>query len=220
MASSSPQRLNVLALDTASPRPAASLVWNGVLSSELLSSDRRASEELLPAIERLLVAEKAALKDLDRIAVCAGPGSFTGLRIGLATAWGLSQGSGVGVEPVSTLEALAESARTAGAGRIAAALDAGRGEVVLALYDLTEKRARPLSAPQRLPRDQARERCRQVALACLPENLLEIGSLPIAEPLSAALARAVSRAPGPEEPLESAAVYSRVSAAEEKLGAP
>src|SRR5262245_58696160 len=151
---------SVLALDTASPFPAVSLLKDGVAVSERLSSDRRASEELLPAIERLFAQSAARLRDCDRIAVCSGPGSFTGLRIGLATAWGLSRGSGIEVEPVPTLEAMAEAARDAGPGQVASALDAGRGEIVLAFYGLSGARAEPLSPARRLPRDEAREQCR------------------------------------------------------------
>ena len=220
MASLSPQISSVLALDTASPFPAVSLLKDGVASSERLSSDRRASEELLPAIERLFAQTGVRLRDCDRIAVCSGPGSFTGLRIGLATAWGLSRGSGVEVEPVPTLEAMAEAARDSAAERVAAALDAGRGEIVLEFYGLGGARAEPLSPARRLSREEAREECRDVALVTLPQDLLGFPALPISGPLSEILARAVARAPrSAAMPLGSAAVYSRLSAAEEKHGA-
>jgi tRNA threonylcarbamoyl adenosine modification protein YeaZ len=220
MASLSPQISSVLALDTASPFPAVSWLRDGVVSSERLSSDRRASEELLPAIERLFAQTGARLRDCDRIAVCSGPGSFTGLRIGLATAWGLSRGSGVEVEPVPTLEAMAEAARESAAERVAAALDAGRGEIVLEFYGLGAARAEPLSPSRRLSREEAREQCRGVPLVTLPQDLLGFPALPISSPLSEVLARAVARAPrAAAMPLGSAAVYSRMSAAEEKHGA-
>lgn len=220
MASLSPQISSVLALDTASPFPAVSLLRDGVASSKRLSSDRRASEELLPAIEQLFAQTGARLRDCERIAVCSGPGSFTGLRIGLATAWGLSRGSGVEVEPVPTLEAMAEAARDSGAEQVAAALDAGRGEIVLEFYGLAGARAEPLSPARRLRRDEAREQCRGMALVSLPQDLLGIPALPLPVPLSEILARAVARAPrSAASPLESAAVYSRRSAAEEKHGA-
>ena len=219
MATPLAQTMTVLALDTASPSPSVSLLRGGTVSCETLSSDRRASEELLPAIGRLLERSGISLANCDRIAVCSGPGSFTGLRIGLATAWGLSRGSGVEVEPVPTLEALAEAARGCGAERVAAALDAGRGEVVLAFYGLAGERAELLSPAQRLSRDEARTQSRGVALAALPDTLLEAPTVSLSDHLSTALARAVSRAPRPSGPLEAAAVYSRASAAEEKRGA-
>jgi tRNA threonylcarbamoyl adenosine modification protein YeaZ len=211
--------MNVLALDTASPFPSISVLWEGAVSSETLSADRRSSEELLPAIGALLARLGKRLTDLDRIAVCTGPGSFTGLRVGMATAWGLSRGSGVAVEGVSTLEALAEAARGSGGDSVAAALDAGREEVILASYDLTGPRCEISGPAQRLSRDQARRRVGSLPLVTLPQDLLEIPSISLDAPLSAAVSRAVARAPRPSAPLESTAIYSRPSAAEEKRGA-
>jgi tRNA threonylcarbamoyladenosine biosynthesis protein TsaB len=211
--------MNVLALDTASPMPAVSLFSEGVMTSEILSSDRRSSEELLPALGRLLEAAGLQLHDIGRIAVCTGPGSFTGLRVGLATAWGLSRGSGVEAEGVSTLEALAEAARGRDSSHIGAALDAGRGDVIVASFDLTGPRAEPLSPPERVSRAEALQRMRGLPFAALPEDLLETPSVPLAAPLSAAVARAVALAPRPSGPLETTAIYSRPSAAEEKRGA-
>jgi tRNA threonylcarbamoyl adenosine modification protein YeaZ len=211
--------MNVLALDTASPLPSICVLWEGAASSETLSADRRSSEELLPAIGALLERLGKQLTDLGRIAVCTGPGSFTGLRVGMATAWGLSRGSGVAVEGVSTLEALADAARGSGADCVAAALDAGRGEVILATYDLTGPRSEIRSPAQRVSRDEARQRVGGLPFAALPRDLLEIPSISLDMPLSAALAHAVARAPRPSEPLESTAIYSRPSAAEEKRGA-
>src|SRR6476659_2184319 len=134
--------MQILALDTASPFPSVTLLVRGEFREESFSQDRRASEELLPAIERCLAAAGTTLARCDRIAVCSGPGSFTGLRIGLATAWALGRAAGVAVETVSTLEALAETAREPGVDRVAAVLDAGRGDVVLAVYSLDGARAR------------------------------------------------------------------------------
>src|SRR5690242_13165841 len=68
--------MQILAIDTASPLPAVSLLANGDLFEETLPSDRRSSEALLPAIARVLAAAKSRLADCTRIAVCSGPGSF------------------------------------------------------------------------------------------------------------------------------------------------
>jgi len=81
--------MQILAIDTASPTPSVTLLARGGVWEEVLPPDRRASEELLPAIERCLASAGAKLAECDRIAVCSGPGSFTGLRVGLATAWAL-----------------------------------------------------------------------------------------------------------------------------------
>src|SRR5262249_141333 len=126
----------VLALDTASPAAAVALASGPDVFEAALASDRRASEDLLSAVGDVLARAGRRLADCERIAVCAGPGSFTGMRIGLATAWGLSRAIGVPVEPVSTLEAMAEASRAAAALDVFTALDAGRGEASVARYDL------------------------------------------------------------------------------------
>ena len=211
--------MNVLALDTASPLPSVSLLCENVVSSQALSADRRSSEELLPALAALLHRLGKQLTDFARIAVCTGPGSFTGLRVGMATAWGLSRGSGVAVEGVSTLEALAEAARGSASDRVATAMDAGRGEVIVASFDIAGPRSAVHSPAERVSREEARRRVQGLPLAVIPSDLLDIPSIPISTPLSAALAQAVARAPRASGPLETTAIYSRPSAAEEKHGA-
>jgi len=210
--------MQILALDTASPFPSVTLLVRGEVWEETFSQDRRASEELLPAIGRCLAAAATTLPQCERIAVCSGPGSFTGLRIGLATAWALGRAAGVSVETVSTLAALAETARGRGSARVAAALDAGRGDVVLGLYSLDGERARPEAPPVRLPIGEARERAQLVETVTLPSDLLAPDALATGISPSRALALAVARAPGePASSLEG--IYSRPSAAEEKHGA-
>jgi tRNA threonylcarbamoyl adenosine modification protein YeaZ len=211
--------MQILALDTASPFPSVTLLVREELREEPFSQDRRASEELLPAIERCLAAAGTTLARCDRIAVCSGPGSFTGLRIGLATAWALGRAAGVPVETVSTLEALAETARAPGIDRVAAVLDAGRGDVVLAVYSLEGSRARIEEAPERLPIAEARRRVANILTVTLPLDVLGTETRPASLSPSRALALAVARAPG-EVSSSLAGIYSRPSAAEEKHGAP
>lgn len=211
--------MQILALDTASPFPSVTLLHREEVREETLSQDRRASEELLPAIGRCLAAAGTTLSRCDRIAVCSGPGSFTGLRIGLATAWALGRAASVPVETVSTLEALAETARGRAFSRVAAALDAGRGDVVLALYSLEGSRARIEGAPVRLPIAEARQRVGLLETVTLPRDLLASDASPTGVSPSRALALAVARAPG-DAASSLEGIYSRPSAAEEKHGAP
>ncbi len=229
--------MQILAIDTASPAPSVTLLARGSAWEEGLGLSRpqsgrvagaagmppsehvRASEELLPAIERCFEAAGARLVEVDRIAVCSGPGSFTGLRIGLATAWGLGRAAGIPVETVSTLEALAETVRARGILEVATALDAGRGEVVLAVYSLRGDRARLTSDSVRLSHEDARERTRGLRVASLPPDLVTPRGEKVETSPSRALAQAVARAPG-ETALRLAGVYSRPSAAEDKRGAP
>jgi tRNA threonylcarbamoyladenosine biosynthesis protein TsaB len=161
------------------------------------------------------------MSECDRIAVCSGPGSFTGVRIGLATAWALGRAAGVPVETASTLEALAETARTLRdtPGRVAVALDAGRGEVVLAVYSLEGDRALIEGEQRRLSIDAARASVEDLPLVSMPGDLASPdGRAPVVSP-SRALALAVARAPREAlAPLQG--IYSRPSAAEEKRGSP
>jgi tRNA threonylcarbamoyladenosine biosynthesis protein TsaB len=213
--------MTVLALDTASPSPAVALFTSGRLFEEALPGDRRASEELLPAIRRLLASSGVSLAQCARIGVCAGPGSFTGLRVGLATAWGFGRARGIPVEPVSTLEAMAETARAPGVPRAVAVLDAGRGDLVCERFDLAGPRARSLAPAVLLRSEEAAAFCAGDRVVALPGNLVAPAPAPPPGTIAAALAAALVRSPGPDRDALSplSAIYSRPSAAEEKHGA-
>jgi tRNA threonylcarbamoyladenosine biosynthesis protein TsaB len=212
--------MTVLVVDTASPRPAVALHTSGRLFEEPLAGDRRASEELLPAIRRVLAASGLELAACTRIGVCAGPGSFTGLRVGLATAWGLGRAGGIPVEAVSTLEAMAEAARALGAVRVVAVLDAGRGDVVCERFDLGASRARSLAPPALVRADGVARFAASDTVVALPEGLAVPPAPALPSSPAAALAAAIARGPRGEEPARPlVAIYSRPSAAEEKHGA-
>lgn len=106
---------------------------------------------LLPLCDEVLEQAGIGFDDLERLAVGIGPGTFTGLRIGVATARGLAQASGIPVVGVSTLQslALAAGSRAAQFEAVAAVLDARRGEAFAAawLSDRLEPLAEPLIAP-------------------------------------------------------------------------
>lgn len=213
-------RANVLALDTASPRPGVALVSGDRLFAEELEPDRRASEELMPALRRCLERAGVTLPQIDRIAICAGPGSFTGLRVGLATAWGLSRAAAIPLETVSTLEAMAEASRGRSRNRVWAALEAGRGEVLVEPFALDGPRARSTAAAVRLPRDEAARTLAGAAFVCLPSDLLGPEGARLEVSPAQALALASARAPRIRHQGPLAPIYARASAAEEKIGAP
>ncbi len=111
-------------------------------SVERLLGPARHSQELLPELERLLAEAGVGWDRLESLAVGVGPGTFTGLRIGIATARALAQALRIPVRPVSSLEALA-TGMAAGAplppGSLALPLiDARRGQVFAALYRVAE----------------------------------------------------------------------------------
>ena len=209
--------MTVLSLDTAGPDPSVAVLFGGRIFEEILPAGGRASEELLPAIDRALAAARLTLTACERIAVCSGPGSFTGVRVGLAMAWGLGRAVGIPVEAVPTLEAMAEAARPFGDPRVAAFLDAGRGEIVGALYDLSGERARLLVSPTRMGESNVPRFAAGAGIVSLPRELVSLAGRALPASLAASLAQAVSRSPRPGTELPSA-IYARPSAAEEKHG--
>lgn len=96
------------------------------------------SQTLLPIAEQLLKVSGFSWDDLDSIAVSCGPGSFTGLRIGLATVKGIAQPLGKNCYAVSTLEALAYNFYGIYSGTVCVAMDARCGQVYHALFELKE----------------------------------------------------------------------------------
>ena len=95
------------------------------------------SEKLLPSIDWLLGELGVAKTDLDGVAVSLGPGSFTSLRIGIATAKGLSFSLGIPVAGISTLELLAMNVLFAPY-KLCPVIDARRGEVFAAFFESRE----------------------------------------------------------------------------------
>jgi tRNA threonylcarbamoyladenosine biosynthesis protein TsaB len=92
---------------------------------------RTYSARLIPEIAALLESRHATLRDVEAIVVVNGPGSFTGIRVGLSTAKGLAEGAGIPLIAVSRLALLAGSS---GLPHVLAAIDAGRGEYYVGEY--------------------------------------------------------------------------------------
>lgn len=106
------------------------------LGRELRDLGKGHAEHLMAVIETALQAASVGYPDLDAVAVSIGPGSFTGLRVGVSTARGLALALKIPAIGVTTLEALAAEGADASPGRaVLAALDAGREEIHAALYD-------------------------------------------------------------------------------------
>jgi len=124
----------ILAIEAATPRGSVALVAGGaVLAEEFLPPGPRASGTYIAAVDALFADAGAAAADIQAVAVSAGPGAFTGLRVGMSAAKGFCFGWGVPLIPVPTLLALAH--RFPGEGRIVCPVqDARRGEVYTALF--------------------------------------------------------------------------------------
>jgi tRNA threonylcarbamoyladenosine biosynthesis protein TsaB len=133
--------MRVLALDTTTRAGSAALVEDDRVVAEYVGDSMRSHAERLPTdLLNLLERRGLTTSEVDVFAVAAGPGSFTGLRIGLATMQGLAFVTGRKIVPISVLEALAQAAageRAAGS-LIGAWMDAHRREVFSALYRVTE----------------------------------------------------------------------------------
>jgi tRNA threonylcarbamoyladenosine biosynthesis protein TsaB len=105
----------------------------GLLVATEVLPGRTSSERLVPAVRRLMEGLGWRLGELAAVVVVDGPGSFTGVRVGLSAAKGLSESSGVGLIAVSRLALLAASV-DGGGGAVHAVLDAGRGEFYYGEY--------------------------------------------------------------------------------------
>lgn len=125
----------VLALDTTTRRSSVALI-GGAGTSRLagVPEGEPVATQLPAALDRLVTDAGARLADVDALAVAVGPGSFTGLRIGIATMQGLAFALGRPLLGVSGLDALAWTARAAGAESVVTWVDAWRGEVYAALH--------------------------------------------------------------------------------------
>jgi len=162
----------ILGIETATVLGGVALVsTDGELLGEIaLRNHESHAERLLPASEWLLATLGFSVRDCAAVAVSQGPGSFTGLRAGIAAAKGLAFSLGVPLFGVPTLEALAANAPP-GEGRVCAVINARRGEVFRAFF------RRAPAGPQRLEPDSL------VPLRSLADELsadcLVVGELPV-----------------------------------------
>jgi tRNA threonylcarbamoyl adenosine modification protein YeaZ len=104
------------------------------------------AENLLADIDRLLEENGSSIRDIRLVAVSAGPGSFTGIRIGFSTALGLATGLGIEMASESALKAMAH--QCPGEDGITAAVPAGRDAVCFQAFDTTSGTAVATSAPE------------------------------------------------------------------------
>jgi tRNA threonylcarbamoyladenosine biosynthesis protein TsaB len=127
--------LRILAVDTSTPWGSVALHEGTTTRGEVrLQGGEGHSRWLLPAIDSLLGGLELAVSDIEAYAVATGPGSFTGLRVGISTIQGLALACPRPCLGLSTLDALAELV-TGGAAPRLAMMDAGRDEVYAAFYE-------------------------------------------------------------------------------------
>jgi tRNA threonylcarbamoyladenosine biosynthesis protein TsaB len=190
--------MRVLSLDTASPFPSLAIgAGDGPGMARPLPLN--AAEGLPFALAALLVDTRLTVHDLGRVAVLSGPGSFTGLRAGLAFARGLARGRGIPLVLVPTFAAAHEAAPEPADALFV--LDAGRGDVHSALR--TNGSVADADPPRSRTDVEAGARARGTPVVDLGREAL---------PLAAAAARIAAR----DETGARAVAYGRPSAAEEK----
>ena len=142
--------MKILALETSAKAVSAAVTEDGkVLCSGYQDTGLTHSRTLMPIVEGMLKNTGLTVRDCDAIAVAVGPGSFTGIRIGVAAAKGLAFAAEKPAVAVSTLEAMARNVAHL-EGLIICAMDARRSQVYNALF-----RSSGTGAPERLTEDRA-----------------------------------------------------------------
>ncbi|MDI9229458.1 tRNA (adenosine(37)-N6)-threonylcarbamoyltransferase complex dimerization subunit type 1 TsaB, partial [Serratia bockelmannii] len=125
----------ILALDTATEACSAALLNQQQIYARFEIAPRDHTQRILPLVQELLQVQQLELTALDALAFGRGPGSFTGVRIGIGIAQGLALGANLPMIGVSSLATMAQGAwRLTGATRVLAAIDARMGEVYWAEY--------------------------------------------------------------------------------------
>jgi tRNA threonylcarbamoyladenosine biosynthesis protein TsaB len=120
-----------------------------VLASELLRMTKGHAEALMPMLERICKTADIAMRDIDRLAVTNGPGTFTGVRVGLSAMRGLSLALGRPLKAYGTLEVMAQASAARGA--LIVAVDARRSVFYAQSFDAQKN---PLTPPQALSAEQ------------------------------------------------------------------
>lgn len=144
--------MTILGIESAAITASAAIVTDGVMTAEYTVNHKKThSQTLLPMLEEICRMAEQDKHRIDAIAVSAGPGSFTGLRIGAATAKGLGMALGIPLVPVSTLEGLAANLWGC-PDLLCPVMDARRGQVYNLLCHFKEK-----------PEIAAEPRCLQAA---------------------------------------------------------
>ncbi len=132
--------MRILAIDSSGLVAGAALLCDDILTAEYTIHNKKThSQTLLPMIDGMLRMAEVDVKELDAIAVAAGPGSFTGLRIGASTAKGLAQALDIPILGISSLEGLAFNIE--GADALACPMmDARRNQAYYGIYDVSGPR--------------------------------------------------------------------------------
>ncbi len=182
--------MRVLAIDTALAACSAAIFDSDasrILANQSVAMTRGHAEALMPLLERVMSEAGTDFADIDRIAVTTGPGSFTGLRVGIAAARGIALAAEKPAVGVTTLLAYAAPYQIEGRFPIVAAIDARHDHVYLQVF---ASGGRPLAEPRLAPLREAAE-----AAAAAPARLVGSAAQAVAAALPEGSARPVSVEP-------------------------
>ena len=227
--------MNILALDTSSRAASCAILQEGILTGEFfVNTGLTHSQTIMPMVEALLAATGTTVNQMDLFAVSVGPGSFTGLRIGIAAIKALAMALNKPCAGVSTLQALAGNA-TDFSGHVVPVMDARRAQVYTALYASQNNRQQLLCADDALSIEALGQRLTTITgpklligdgAALCKEKLAHIPDLQVAAPGilhqragSVALAAAALPANSYVTAAELTPVYLRLPQAERELRA-
>lgn len=137
-------KLNILCVDTSTEACSVAVLKlndiEAVIKDSFMFAPREHTTKILPTVEAVLAQADLAITDIDVVAYGRGPGSFTGVRIGISIAQGLAFGIEKTMVGVSTLQAMAQQAyKTKGVSNVYAAIDARMGEIYYAHYQLVDQ---------------------------------------------------------------------------------
>lgn len=153
----------ILALDSSAAPASVALLEDGKILSEFyINTKQTHSQTLMPMVESVLKLTNKTLDDVTCMAVSAGPGSFTGVRIGVSCVKGLSMTRNIPCAGVSTLRAMAENARQL-TGMVCAVMDARCGQVYNALFRAESGKLTRLCDDRALPIAELLEECKTFA---------------------------------------------------------
>ena len=153
--------MKILALDSSAVSASACILEDGnILAEDYVNIRQTHSQTLMVMVQHVLEITGTCLSDVDVLAVSAGPGSFTGVRIGVATVKGLALGTDRPCVGVSTLEAMAWGARSLG-GSLCCVMDARAGQVYNALFEVDGLMPRRLCDDRALKMTELSEEIRE-----------------------------------------------------------
>ncbi len=130
--------MKILAIDTSSKNASIAILENQNILLELNNDDEKThSQKLMPMIDTAFQKTSLSLNNIDLISCCLGPGSFTGVRIGIATCKAFADSKNIALTGVSSLEALAYNTKEQGI--VCSLINANNGNVYAGIFEIVEK---------------------------------------------------------------------------------